>query len=204
MQYPQCQHENRAGAKFCEVHDSHDIRRAGALSRGLRGRSEASHALVTKSPLSLTRTSRQARDKDEGRPNASLHAQRIPSPSQRPPCQLPERPAWSWTSLTRLPAPPAGTTPPPPPRPRCPPMPSPLHSSSAIEKPSHESSENQPSTSSGRTPLKGASFHLRADNSLKRPRQQGRPYHGTGISVSIPGVRNSKMSAKITLKTHRP
>ena len=126
MQCPRCQHENRAGAKFCEVHDSHDIRRAGALSRGLRGRSEASHALVTKSPLSLTRTSRQARDKDEGRPNASLHAQRIPSPSQRPPCQLPERPAWRWTSPTRLPAPPAGTTRPPQPPPRCQPMPSPL------------------------------------------------------------------------------
>jgi len=30
-----------------------------------------------------------------------------------------------------------------------------------------------------------------------------RPYQGTGSSVSIPGVRNSSMSAKITLRTHR-
>jgi hypothetical protein len=33
---------------------------------------------------------------------------------------------------------------------------------------------------------------------------RARPYQGTGINVSIPGVRNSKMSAKITLRTHRP
>jgi len=30
-----------------------------------------------------------------------------------------------------------------------------------------------------------------------------RLYHGTGISVSIPGVRNSKTSTKIALRTHK-
>ncbi len=42
-----------------------------------------------------------------------------------------------------------------------------------------------------------------SDLSVQRCRT-GRLYQGTGISVRAPGVRNSKMSAKITLSAHRP